>query len=205
MEPDFHQLAAQAKHDTVENQWFDIPEQEIVIGLNDPDTGDGPVRYFGWDVETPPYKAHVHAFKAKARPITNGEYAKYLTATGSTKIPASWMDKTVSNGTSGANGYHTDGDEALHNFLKGKKVRTIYGPVPLELALDWPVAASYDELNGCAQYMGGRIPTLEEARSIYFHAEALKKKEAANALTGMIPAVNRFVVLNPSAVQHVSD
>ncbi len=194
MKPDFEQLAAQAKRDAVDNQWFDVPKQDVVIGLNDPDNGEGQERYFGWDVETPPYTAHVHAFKAKARPITNGEYAQYLMATGKHAIPASWTQLPSSNGTNGVNGvngHHMNGDAGLHTFAAGKAVRTIYGPVPLKYALDWPIAASYDELDGCANYMGGRIPTLEEVRSIYAYSDDLKKTEASNASSRMIPAVNR--------------
>ena len=191
MKPDFRQLAAQAKRDAVENQWFDIPEQYFQIGINDPDNADGPVRYFGWDVEKPPYNVAVKAFKAKARPITNGEYAKYLSDTNKTQLPASWTQLHVANGVNGVDRHHMNGDAAMHAFLEGKAFRTVYGFVPLKYALDWPVSASYDELVGCAKYMGGRIPTLEEARSIYIHAAELKKKEAANALGRTIPAVNR--------------
>lgn len=76
------------------------------------------------------------------------------------------------------------------SFLADKAVRTVYGPVPLELALDWPVFASYDELAGCAAWLGGRIPTFEEARSIYEHAEVLQKIEAGEQLAKKVPAVN---------------
>ena len=189
--PDFKQLAAQTRMEAAKNEWFDIPEQHVQIGLNDLENSDGPVRYFGWDVEKPPYEVKVKAFKAKGRPITNGEYAKYLIETGQDRLPASWTYVHMSNGVTGTNGYHMNGDGALHDFTDDKAVRTVYGAVPLKYALDWPVAASYDELAGCARYMGGRIPTLEEARSIYYHADMLKKKEAANALGCTIPAVNR--------------
>ena len=203
MKPEFEQLAAQAKRDAVENEWFDVPEQRIQIGLNDAESAGGPVRYFGWDPEKPAYETRVKTFKAKGRPITNGEYAKYLSDNGKTDLPASWMEVDASNGIdgvngvngvnglNGTNGHHMNGDAALHDFLAGKAVRTVYGLVPLKYALDWPVAASYDELVACAKYMGGRIPTLEEARSIYVYADGLKKREAAKALGNMIPAVNR--------------
>ena len=204
MKPDFEQLAAQAKRDTVENEWFDIPTQNVTIGLDDPDNSDGPVRYFGWDVETPARPVHVKGFKAKARPITNGEYVKYLTETGNTQLPASWSQESITNGhdvtngtngingTNGVNGHHMNGDAKFYDFLQGKTVRTVYGAVPLMFALEWPVAASYDELVGCAKYMGGRIPTAEEARSIYDWADGLNKKKAAGTQSRMIPAVNRY-------------
>ena len=140
---------------------------------------------------------NVHAFKAKARPITNGEYAKFLIETGKDQIPASWTHLHLTsgtngtNGTNGVNGYHVNGEAALHDLIDDKAIRTVYGPVPLKYALEWPVAASYDELVECAKYLGGRIPTLEEARSIYHYADAMKKKEAAKASPCRIPAVNR--------------
>jgi hypothetical protein len=77
-------------------------------------------------------------------------------------------------------------------------VRTVYGLVPLEFALHWPVFASYDELAGCAMWMGGRIPTLEEARSIYSHVDGLKIKEAEQHLGKTVPAVNGYEILHRS-------
>jgi hypothetical protein len=94
------------------------------------------------------------------------------------------------NGT-GINGHAANGAAGLPaSFLQHKSVRTVYGLVPLKYALDWPVFASYDELAGCAAWMGGRIPTLEEARSIYAHADFMKKKQAENKLGATVPAVN---------------
>lgn len=72
-------------------------------------------------------------------------------------------------------------------------VRTVYGLVPLQYALDWPLFASYDELAGCAKWMGGRIPTFEETRSIYHYVDALKIKEAERQLGKTVPAVNGYV------------
>jgi formylglycine-generating enzyme required for sulfatase activity len=139
--------------------------------------------------EKPPYKAKVKAFKAKARPITNQEYAKYMAETGKEHLPASWTIVHTPNGVNGANG-HMNGHAALYDFIQDKAIRTVHGLVPLKYTLHWPVAASFDELSACARYMGGRIPTLEEARSIYYYADSLKKKEVSKALGRTIPAVN---------------
>lgn len=62
--------------------------------------------------------------------------------------------------------------------------------VPLKLALDWPVFASYNELEGCATWMGGRIPTFEETQSLYKHVDVLKREEAERKLGKTVPAVN---------------
>ncbi|KAK4494315.1 hypothetical protein PRZ48_014613 [Zasmidium cellare] len=192
MKPDFEQLAARAKKEAVPNQWFDIPEQTITIGLDDPDSPEGPVRHFGWDVEKPAYTVKVPTLKAQARPITIGEYARYLVDSKKSDIPASWTVDTEHRPDSAK--AQLNGDADIHDFISGKAVRTLYGPVPLKYALDWPVSASYDELNGCAVYMGGRIPTMEEARSIYEHVEGIKKREAAQAHAQTIPAVNGHLV-----------
>lgn len=187
--PDFQQLAAQSKRATVPNEWFNIPEQDITIGLEDADDNSGPDHYFGWDNEKPPRKVHIGAFAAKGRPITNGEYAEYLESNGSDKIPSCWTSTEATNGHTNELNGHANGTSAgpSHEFLQGKAVRTVYGLVPLQFALDWPVTASYDELKGCAQYMGGRMPTMEEARSIYHYVE---QQKLAVKPAEIIPAVN---------------
>ncbi|UNI16640.1 Ergothioneine biosynthesis protein 1 [Purpureocillium takamizusanense] len=79
-------------------------------------------------------------------------------------------------------------------FLRDKAVRTVYGLVPLRLALDWPVFASYDELARCASWMGGRIPTFEEARSIYAYVDAQTEVSTHSKLANKVPAVNGHLV-----------
>lgn len=198
VKPDFQALAKTAKTNAVENQWFTIPEADVSIGLNDPEKDAATERYFGWDNEKPQRSAHVKSFRAKARPITNGEYASYLAQTGKTAIPASWSEHEYNNDKLGSaskrdsvvNG-HTNGmNGTLGDITDGKYVRTVYGTIPLRYALEWPVMASYDELAGCAQWMGGRIPTMEEARSIYSYVNSRSALGIENSLGNTIPAVN---------------
>jgi formylglycine-generating enzyme required for sulfatase activity len=195
--PDFAALAEQSAAVAVENEWFTVPETDVKIGLDDSEKDTSSKRFFGWDCEKPQRSAHVKSFRAKARPITNGEYAAYLVATGKTAIPASWSERAYSNGKAvngGQNGsanVHQNGTNGVaKKITDGKHVRTVYGTVPLKYALDWPVMASYDELVGCAQWMGGRIPTMEEGRSIYSYVDSLKAPEIEKALGNTIPAVN---------------
>lgn len=197
--PDFAALARQDEAKAVPNQWFTIPEQNITLGISDPENNDGPERYFGWDIEKPQRETRVHSFEAKARPITIGEYAEYLQEMGISKVPESW--KTLSSppvDTSQMNGATTNGSvtsKLTEAFLANKAVRTVYGLVPLAQALTWPCSASYDELNGCAAWMGGRIPTAEETRSIYSYVDSQKAlSTAADGRT--IPAVNGHLVNN---------
>jgi formylglycine-generating enzyme required for sulfatase activity len=196
--PDFQALAKQLATVAVTNEWFTIPEAEVQIGLEDSEQDKTTVRYFGWDNEKPQRTVQVKSFRAKARPITNGEFAAYLAQTGTSKIPASWSEHAYSNGQATSagkrdsvmNGHQNGVNGTLHKVTAGKYVRTVYGTVPLEYALDWPVMASYDELVGCAQWMGGRIPTMEEARSIYNYVDSLKDPEIEKLLGNTIPAVN---------------
>ena len=172
VQPDFEALAQHSRAQSTPNRWLRIPSRTVTVGL-DERTG-----YWGWDNEKPVRTFEVTAFEAKARPLTNGDYAKYLVESGSGTSPKSWMvepkaDTQLIDESQEQliNGYSTSVDSA---FLEGKAVRTVYGPVPLILALDWPVVGSYDELAGCAEWLGGRIPTMEEAKAIYAEAEEMK-------------------------------
>ncbi|CEL04617.1 hypothetical protein ASPCAL05745 [Aspergillus calidoustus] len=158
--PNFKKLFLDARGRKTQNEWFAIPEQTLSIGLEDP--GDKmPAASFGWDNEKPVRTVTVQPFEAQGRGITNGEYAEYLQAKQTHSYPASW----VQTGTAGA-------------FLSRFAVRTVFGPVPLELAQDWPVIASYNELDQYAQWRQCRLPTFEEAKSIYAHSARLRKHTA---------------------------
>ncbi|KAI0161669.1 C-type lectin protein [Hypoxylon sp. FL1284] len=197
--PNFPSLAREAHAARVSNDWFDIPEQEITVGLDDPDEVRDSAKHFGWDNEKPLRSVHVHGFQAKGRPITNEEYALYMYETKAAELPASWAEHHQEH-TNGTNGHSKSNGETQENgslpasFLEGKAVRTVYGLVPLEYALDWPIFASYDELVGCATWLGGRIPTFEEARSIYAYVDSMKRKEAERQLGRTVPAVNAHLV-----------
>jgi|SRR5438045_5367350 hypothetical protein len=77
-------------------------------------------------------------------------------------------------------------------FVLGKFVHTVYTTIPLEYALDWPAVAPFVELAAFAKLLGGRIPALEEARSIYSYVDATRK-EVAIKPSSLISAVNGFV------------
>ncbi|KAF2838838.1 hypothetical protein M501DRAFT_934878 [Patellaria atrata CBS 101060] len=203
--PDFEAMAFRARSEAVENEWFTIPESGIVLGIEDAEDDVGPPRYFGWDNEKPKRAVHVSKFEAKARAITNAEFLEYLQSNRIEKLPASWVvgsRKTVSERDSShlsrvshsAHGSPRYKNGGLKELTDGKFVRTVYGLVPLEFALDWPVSASYDEISGCAKWMGGRIPTMEETRSIYAHVERLKRANLGNTRAQTIPAVNGHLV-----------
>lgn len=165
LRPDFESEAREAALCRTDNEWHRIPEADLLVGLDDAENDEGPDRYFGWDIERPQQKVNVKAFEAQSRPISNGEYARFLENTHASHMPASWSNSnSLTNGTA-SNGVSSVGPSSA--FLETKAVRTVYGAIPLKYALDWPVMASYDELAAYAQWADGRIPTVEEARSIY--------------------------------------
>ena len=203
--PDFEGLAKTANRMAVPNQWIKIPPSSLSIGMDDPENGRGPNRYFGWDNEKPRRAIDVHAFEAKARPLTNEDYARYLYENDISEIPASWTYSPEMSLPKRRAEAHVNGNQIYMNggsppltdaFTNGKFVRTVYGPVPLRDALHWPVFGSYNELASCAKWMHGRIPTAEEVRSIYNYAEAVKSKETDSILTRKISAVNGYETVN---------
>ncbi|KAK7961998.1 C-type lectin protein [Apiospora aurea] len=199
--PDSAGMARDAASRRIENQWFRIPEQELTIGHEDPESDDGPDRYFAWDNEREPYDVKTPAFEAQARPVSVGEFAAFLVDTGKTDaIPATWVklrntqggETTTSRLSSTESDVHgrakghtknkngdPDGDTALQVFIAQHGIRTVWGPIPLSQAADWPATASWNEVTSYAEWRGGgaRLPTLHEVRSIHEHAARLKKSQ----------------------------
>jgi L-histidine Nalpha-methyltransferase / hercynylcysteine S-oxide synthase len=216
VKPDFESLAAEAVANKAKIEWITVYPQTVNIGMNDQDDDLKTTRYFGWDNEKPQRVANVAAFQARSQPITNKEYAQYLKEFGIKSIPASWTENPhvpnghmngltngitngivngIANGIANGLANGTTNGDYLSSFIEGKSVRTVFGKIPLRLALDWPVMASYDELAGCAAWLGGRIPTMEEVKSIYQNVEELKSKEIKNR-SEKIPAVNSHLINN---------
>ena len=209
--PDFAALGKQAREAAVPNQWISIPASTFTVGLDDPDNDDGPDRFFGWDNEKPQRPIDVPAFEAQARPLSNEDYATYLYHTGQDAVPASWVSQKSSHSAArnqrqtlvnGHGSYQNGHSPPLTNaYLAGKSVRTVYGLISLEHALDWPVFASYDELSRCANWMNGRIPSLDEVQSIYNYVDRNKNKKTDSINTKKVSAVNgRVFTLFPGPI-----
>ncbi|KAK7022115.1 DUF323 domain-containing protein [Favolaschia claudopus] len=96
---------------------------------------------FGWDNEHPKREALVEQFRISWRPVTNGQFYKYYVEEGDVTLPASWVEV----------------DGQMH-------VRTLYGPVPMNIVQNWPVLTSYIALSKYVQVQGGRLPTEAELR-----------------------------------------
>lgn len=110
---------------------------------------------FGWDNEHPKRAVQVGKFTIERRPITNGEYYKFWDEKKRPTPPASWV---VKDGEVLVRTFWCQME--LHSYIW--QVRTLFGPVSLSVAQNWPLVASYDELNAYAHSKGGRIPSEAE-------------------------------------------
>ena len=200
--PDFKLLSKEARQEAVPNEWIKVPSATLTLGLHDPDDDLSFNRYFGWDNEKPKRHVEVSSFEAKARALTNEDFARYLDQTKQQTLPALWTSNADIKHASlpGSKRHHLvnganpevngQPETPLDSYLEDKFIKTMYGPIPLKYALDWPVMASYDELCGCAQWMGGRIPTAEEVQNIYAYVDIQKGKQAERVQVSTIAAVN---------------
>ncbi|KAG8904859.1 hypothetical protein FRB99_001065 [Tulasnella sp. 403] len=125
-----------------------IEPTTVFLGHDDIEADDSTAkmeqRYeFGWDSENPKREAQITSpIRIETRPVLNGEFYAYWKGVGEDSLPAQW----------------TKDDEG--NIM----VRTLYGPVPLSVAKNWPFIGSYDELQAYATSKGGRLPSEPELR-----------------------------------------
>lgn len=184
--PDFAGMARDAASQRVENQWFHIPEQELTIGYEDPESDDGPDSYFAWDNEREHAAFLVDTGKTETIPVawvrldagrdsetmnnrySNTESRIHIRAKGSAENEHGEPEGAVSRG-------HGAGDWTLEAFVAQHGIRTVWGPIPLSQAVDWPATASWNEVTSYGEWKGGgvRIPTLHEVRSIHEYAARL--------------------------------
>ncbi|KAI5310741.1 hypothetical protein KEM55_002670 [Ascosphaera atra] len=211
--PDFERMAMNDAYTLCAPAWWRIPEQEVTIGTEDTSQLT-PTISWTWDNESPVQKLKVSTFEASSRPITNREYVLAMERNPSITQPACWIRlpesrysvwkneavwlhlRTVRvlppNLARGAK-YHED--QPTIDFVSRFEVRTIYGPVPLAYALDWPVMASFDQLSAYASLQGCRIPTLTEVKSI--HKKGLYKIPEPPYLVDLTDANVAFSHLHP--------
>ncbi|KAI9313300.1 hypothetical protein BX666DRAFT_766228 [Dichotomocladium elegans] len=129
----------------------------VTLGHDDPeDAVDcGSSNGFGWDNEHPRRTVMVESFEIQTRPVTNGEYLKFLKETKQeASLPASWGHMP---GTPGQ-----------------LAVKTVYGLCPIDRALHWPAQVSLIEARRYADHYNLRIPT--EPELIHFRATASSAK-----------------------------
>ncbi|RIA95254.1 C-type lectin protein [Glomus cerebriforme] len=127
-----------------------IPTKIITIGHDDNEHVDDTVPLnlqFGWDNERPSRQVTVQSFKIQSRPVTNGEYLHFMKTTINKEYPPSWVSI----------------DPSLFHY----KVRTVFGPVDMNIAVNWPVMLSQEQACRYAEWTKMRLPTEEELRCFY--------------------------------------
>ncbi|CAG8439576.1 10904_t:CDS:2 [Scutellospora calospora] len=139
-----------AIHKAPDAKLLEIPTQTITLGHDDNEDLDDsdPLNLpFGWDNERPSRKVTVQAFKIHSRPVTNEEYLEFMKATVNYNYPLSWVPV----------------DPSSFKY----KVRTIFGPVDMDVAMNWPVLLSQEHANYYAEWTKMRLPTEGELRCFY--------------------------------------
>ncbi|KAG6849281.1 hypothetical protein H0H93_009801 [Arthromyces matolae] len=118
---------------------------------------------FGWDNEHGKRVVQIGKFAIEWRPVTNGEFFAFYMGEGKDRVflPSSWVEE--------------DGEIKVQPpsaNADSVRIRTLYGPVPMKVAQNWPVMTSYNDLSTYAIVKGGRIPTEAELRLFYqtFHS-----------------------------------
>lgn len=101
---------------------------------------------FGWDNEFGRVEVDVPAFEIDSLPVTNRNWSSFLEKQGGRAdlFPCSWI-----RGSRGE----------AEPFVK-----TVFGPVPFELARAWPVQVSGEQARVYCDVHGGRLPTEAEIR-----------------------------------------
>ncbi|WVQ83173.1 hypothetical protein IAT38_005312 [Cryptococcus sp. DSM 104549] len=171
--PDWEALGKMwaAKAETVRSRILDIEGGEVVMGHDDREADDAQfgsaegweTHEFGWDNEHPRVVQTVKPFMVDSLPVSNAKYLFYLTCTGAlanltdATAPASWVKVN---------------DQWM--------VRTLYGPVSMQVAARWPLMASKLELEAFAKWKGGRLPTEGELRLLWESKEGPRVMATVN-------------------------
>lgn len=150
-------------------RWVKIPSTTVTHGTH---------HGFSWDNERPVRTSGpTKPFLAQPNPITVSEYASFLFSLPPAER-APFRPKTWNEDSS--------------------CVKTFFGPVPIKHAANWPVYGSYEQIEACAAFLGGRLPTRDELMAIFAHAHG-EGKEADNnngVLAKKINGVNSHLLFN---------
>eukprot|EP00668_Euglena_longa_P043204 GGOE01057307.1.p1 GENE.GGOE01057307.1~~GGOE01057307.1.p1 ORF type:complete len:842 (-),score=156.52 GGOE01057307.1:248-2737(-) len=145
-------------------QWLRVAPGVVRIGMEGAEAADFqddsmPAAY-GWDNEYPLREVEVDVFEIQHRPVSIGEYIRFMGTCSKTTglMPASFQ-------------VQPNGDLA---------VRTMHGPLPVDRAFGWPVMLTYHQAEAYLRHLQKvhndttlRIPTEQELRQFsnqYAHA-----------------------------------
>ncbi len=114
-----------------------IPAGQVVMGANWHEI------QFGWDNEFGKDVQNVAAFEIDSLPVTNREWLEFYERTNASSVmfPNTWLIGS-----------------------RGIDVKTVFGPVPFELAERWPVQVTGEQARMYCAHRRGRLPTEAEIR-----------------------------------------
>ena len=144
--PTYTKSFEEYKNDTRQAEWIPVPEGIYEIGHEGPG--------FSYDNELGRHKVYLNAFALSDKPVTNGEYLKFMESGGYGEVllwhSEAW-DWVNSNMIKAPLYWHrTEEDVWQYYTMQGLK----------DLDLDAPVAhVSYFEAYAYAQWKGSRLPT----------------------------------------------
>jgi formylglycine-generating enzyme required for sulfatase activity len=126
------------------NDWIAL-EGSLKIGINDFERNDESIEadIHGWDNESGSFIANIDKFSIQKRAIAVSEYFEFLQRVGfeAELIPASWIQMN-------------------NNWF----VRSLFGPVPLATAGNWPVYVCLKQAEAYAKSQGCVLPTEEQLK-----------------------------------------
>ena len=132
---------------------------------------------FAWDNESPSHMVNVYPFEIQHRPVTVSEYlAFFRSEQNELLLPSNWKIQ--------------NSDEYC--------VKTVFGLIPICLALDWPVFVSYEQAEQYAKSQGARLPTEYEIMYIRTKQKDVCEVEVNNFQTWLPTSVK-------SCANHVTD
>lgn len=109
---------------------------------------------FGWDNEFEQETHEVPAFEIDSLPVRNRDWIDFLAATGQA-IDA------IGPG-------HDLWPQTFVRGDGGLAIKTVFGPLPLELAAGWPVQVTGEQARRYCAWRGGRLPTEAELHRAAF-------------------------------------
>ncbi len=141
-------------------RWLERGERVARLGAPGDDAG------FAFDNERPAHKALVGAFRVASRPVTNGEYARFIDDGGYARaelwLSDGWAASRAEGWRSPLYWEPADGGDARAGRPPSAwREFTLHGPRAVDL--DAPVAhVSFYEADAYARWAGARLPTEQE-------------------------------------------
>lgn len=177
---------------------------------------------FGWDNERPARRVYVETCSLQSTPVTVGQYHRFFMQqleaaaenirqsegeqhhqqkqdkTHQPSSCASAVDRVLSALLPASWVMSNEQGARSHEPLATAQVRTVFGPVHLGTAWDWPVYISQLQAQAYADWVGMRLPTEPELLLAKQHMQQMQSMPAASASLH----VSNSMQANGSSIDH---